>query len=117
LTISCHLGEWRYNFIVLDLGTGWRWVMTFTPQPPYPRGNRPRYPLDRRLDGPQRWSGRFREEKNFAVSGIKPGQSSPSLKLSGRHRVNAWKSLIRIVDIPADTVISCFLGRRFNWMN
>jgi hypothetical protein len=32
----------------LDLGTSWRWVVHFTPRPLYPR-----YPLDRRLGGPQ----------------------------------------------------------------
>jgi hypothetical protein len=25
------MGEWRYSSIILDLGTRWRWVVTFTP--------------------------------------------------------------------------------------
>jgi hypothetical protein len=33
----------------LDLGTSWRWVVSFTPRPLYPRGKNPRYPLDRRF--------------------------------------------------------------------
>jgi hypothetical protein len=37
----------------LDLGTSWRWVVSFTPWPLYPQGKRPRYPLDRRLGEPQ----------------------------------------------------------------
>jgi hypothetical protein len=49
----------------LDLGTSWRWVDKFTPRPLYPRGKNPRYPLDRRLGGPQSRSGRFGEEKIF----------------------------------------------------
>jgi hypothetical protein len=36
----CHediyIEEWRYSFIILDLGTRWRWVVSLTPQPLYP---------------------------------------------------------------------------------
>jgi len=38
-------------------------VVSFTPRPLYPRGKRPRYPLDRRLDGLQSRSGCGGEEK------------------------------------------------------
>jgi hypothetical protein len=41
-------------------------VVSFTFWPLYPRGKRPRYPLDRRLGGPQNRSERRGEEKNFA---------------------------------------------------
>jgi hypothetical protein len=34
---------------ILDLGTRWRWVVSFTPLPLYPQGKSPWYPLDRRL--------------------------------------------------------------------
>jgi hypothetical protein len=37
----------------LDLGISWRWVVSFTPLPLYPRGKSPQHPLDRRLGGPQ----------------------------------------------------------------
>jgi hypothetical protein len=47
----------------LDLGTSWRWVVSFTPLPPYPKGKSPRYPLERRLGGPQSWSGWRGKEK------------------------------------------------------
>jgi hypothetical protein len=47
-----------------DLGTRWRWVVSFTPLPLYPQGKSPWYPLDRRLGGPQSRSGRWGEEKN-----------------------------------------------------
>jgi hypothetical protein len=33
--------EWRYRFIILDLGTRWRWVVSFTPRQLYPRGKSP----------------------------------------------------------------------------
>jgi hypothetical protein len=56
-----------------DLGTGWRWVVSFTPRPLCPQGKSPLYPLDRRLGGPQRRSASGGEEKNSqAPSGIEP---------------------------------------------
>jgi hypothetical protein len=33
---------------ILDLGTRWRWVVSFTLQPLYPQGKGPWYPFDRR---------------------------------------------------------------------
>jgi hypothetical protein len=36
-----YMGEWRYSSTVLDIGTRWRWVVSFTPRPLYPRGNPP----------------------------------------------------------------------------
>jgi hypothetical protein len=52
------LGEWGISPLILDLGTRWRWVVSFTPRPLYPQGKSPCYPLDRRLGGPQSRSGR-----------------------------------------------------------
>jgi hypothetical protein len=46
------------------LGTRWRWVVSFMLRLLYPRGKSPLYPLDRRLGGPRRRSGRGCEEKN-----------------------------------------------------
>jgi hypothetical protein len=56
------MGEWMYRSLILDLGTSWRWVVSFTPRLLYPRGKSPRYPLDRRLGGPQSRSRRRGEE-------------------------------------------------------
>jgi hypothetical protein len=36
-----------------------------------PQGKGPWYPLDRRLGGPQTWSGRFGEEKNLDPTGTR----------------------------------------------
>jgi hypothetical protein len=36
------MGEWRCSFIILDVGTGWRWVVSFTSLPLYPPGESPR---------------------------------------------------------------------------
>jgi hypothetical protein len=47
----------------LDLDTSWRWVGSFTPRLHYPRGKSRRYPLARRLGGPQGQSARCEEEK------------------------------------------------------
>jgi hypothetical protein len=57
------MGEWRYSFAILKLGTRWRRVFSFTPRPLYPWGKIPRYPLDMRLGGPQGQSGYYREEE------------------------------------------------------
>jgi hypothetical protein len=43
--------------------------ISFTPRPLYFRGNLHRYPLDRRLGGPQSRSGPCGEEKNLASTG------------------------------------------------
>jgi hypothetical protein len=47
----------------LDLSTSWRWVVTFTFRPLYPWGKSPRYLSDRRLGGPQSWSGDMEKKK------------------------------------------------------
>jgi hypothetical protein len=49
---------------ILDFGSRWRWLVSFTPQPLYPQGKSPWYPLRRRLGGPQSRPGQCGEEKN-----------------------------------------------------
>jgi hypothetical protein len=68
------MGEWRYSSTILDLGTRWRWVVSFTDRPLHPR-----YPLDMRLSGPQSQSGRCGEDKILPLPGIEPWPSSSSL--------------------------------------
>jgi hypothetical protein len=56
---------------ILDVGTRWMWRVSFTSQPLYLQGNNPRYPLDRRLGGPQSRSGRvlvYRYQKHKTFS-------------------------------------------------
>jgi hypothetical protein len=67
-----------HNFLTSALAGG-EWSASrhdrFTPQ-----GKSPPYPLDRRLGGPQSWSGRRREEKIHDPTGIRtltPRSSSP----------------------------------------
>jgi hypothetical protein len=58
---------------ILDLGTRWRWVFSFTARPLYPKEKRSWYPLDRRLGGPQRRSERGGEENNSQpLQGLEP---------------------------------------------
>jgi hypothetical protein len=48
------MGKWMYRAtFFLNLGTSWKWVVSFTPRPLYLSGKSFRYPLDRRLGGRQ----------------------------------------------------------------
>jgi hypothetical protein len=80
-------GECRYGFSILDLGSWWRWVMSFTPLPLYPHGKCLWYALGRRPNGLQSRSGYCGEKKNvLTLLGIqhqflcRPGRS-PSNEL------------------------------------
>jgi len=42
---------------IINLGTRWRCVVSFTPRPLYPRRKNPRYTLYGKLGRPQRQSG------------------------------------------------------------
>jgi hypothetical protein len=63
-----HIGQRRHSSTILDLSNRWRWVVNFMPWPLYSHGNSPRYPLDRRLGGPQNQSKCYGEEKNLALA-------------------------------------------------
>jgi hypothetical protein len=69
----------------LDLGTSWRWVVNFTPRPLYPREKSPRYPLDRRLGGPQSRSGRPGEEKILGPTGTRTPTPLSSNSVASRY--------------------------------
>jgi hypothetical protein len=56
---------------ILDLGTR-RFVASFTPWSLVSWGKSPRYPLDRRLGGPQSRSGRGDEKNSQSLPGIEP---------------------------------------------
>jgi hypothetical protein len=85
------MGEWRYSSTILDHGTRWRWVISFTPRLLYPWGKRPRYPLDRRLGGPQSLSVRCGEEQNLAPAGTRARAVHPvAIPTPVKHRY--WAS-------------------------
>jgi hypothetical protein len=70
--------KWKYSFTILDLGTRWRLVVTFTFRPLKPQGKSPSCPLERRLGGCRRQSGRCGVDKNLlSLPGIRPGQYNP----------------------------------------
>jgi hypothetical protein len=59
-----------YSSTILDLGTGWRWVVSFMPWLLWPQ-----YPLDRRLGGPQ--SGCCGAEKKISCPSWESNPSHP----------------------------------------
>jgi hypothetical protein len=66
----------RINTRILDLGTSWRKMVSFTPRPIYPRGKSPGYPLGE----PQNRSGPRGEQKILDPTGTRtptPLSSSP----------------------------------------
>jgi hypothetical protein len=68
-----HMGVWRCSSTILDLGTRWRWVISFMPRPLHPWGNSPRHPLDGRLGEPQSRYRRCGEQKSMACRESNPG--------------------------------------------
>jgi hypothetical protein len=61
--MNAYWGSGSIDPYILDLGTRWRWVVSFTCRPLYPQGKSLWYPLNRRLVAPQRPSGHGGEEK------------------------------------------------------
>jgi hypothetical protein len=55
----------------LDLSTSWRWVVSFMPQPLYPPGKEPPYPLDNRLGGPLASLDDVHKRKFLTLPGLK----------------------------------------------
>ena len=62
------------------------WVVKATPLPLYAPG-KTRYPMYRRLGGPESWSGRFGEEKNVCL--YQESNPGPSSWLSSRYTHHA----------------------------
>jgi hypothetical protein len=82
---------------ILDLGTRWRWVVSFTPWSLYPQGRNLRYPLDRRLGEPQSQCGHTVEGKNSQPSlGIEPQISYRPARSQSLYRLSyrgSWSSI------------------------
>jgi hypothetical protein len=74
-----------------------RWVVNFTPRPLHPRGKSPpRYPLDRRLGGPQKRSGLSRhceEEKILEPTGTR----TPTFRKSSPYPVAVPTALLIVI--------------------
>jgi hypothetical protein len=68
-----HEGVWRSEGTgprILDLGTRWRLVVSFTPRPLCPRGKELLPLSNKGLDGPKRPSESFGEKNLLLLSGI-----------------------------------------------
>jgi hypothetical protein len=63
--------EWQYSSTFIDLGTRWRLVVSFTPQPLYLQGKSAFYLLDRRL------LDAVEKRKVLPLPGMELGLSSP----------------------------------------
>jgi hypothetical protein len=69
--MKAYEGMGVYSHIFLNLGTIWRWVISFTPRPLYSWGKSLRYPLDIWLGGPQSRSGRRGEDEILDPTGTR----------------------------------------------
>jgi hypothetical protein len=69
-----------------DLGISRKWVVSSTPQPLYPRWKSHRYPLDKRLAGPQNQSG-WRKENSWPY---RDSNSDPSVVQPVAIRYTDW---------------------------
>jgi hypothetical protein len=76
-----------------DLGTRWRWVVSFTSLPLYPQVKSLWYPSDRRLGGPQSRSGCGGEEKN---SQPLPGQEPSIIQPVAQHYTTELIRLLKV---------------------
>jgi hypothetical protein len=68
--VPCHEDVWENGGMtprIRSLSVRWKCVVSFTARLLYPRGNFPRYPLNRRLGEPEGQSGHGGEEKNSLI--------------------------------------------------
>jgi hypothetical protein len=80
---------------ILNLGTRWKWVVSFTPRPLYPQRKSPWYLLDRRLGGSQSRCGRGGEEKNSQPPpGIEPQNPDRPAHSPTLYRLNYHGSVL-----------------------
>jgi hypothetical protein len=82
LTPWRHIREWRCSSIFLDLGIRWRWVVSFTPLPLYPR-----HPLDRS------WVDAVKKRQILHCRETNPGRSASSRSLYRLSYPNSFLSV------------------------
>jgi hypothetical protein len=92
--IKAYLGSGGMGPCILNLGTRWIWVVSFTPRPLYSQGKSQWYPLHRRLGWPQSRPGRDEEKNSQPVPGLEPPIIQPvaqcyTIELS-RHHSKRW---------------------------
>jgi hypothetical protein len=94
-----------YSFMTSTLDEG-QWSAS-RPGRALPTGKGPRYPLDRRLGGPQSRSGHMLKEKSFCLCrGSKPDR--PVVQAVARHYTD-WATRLVFVDEVSDKIPNMFL--------
>jgi hypothetical protein len=104
------IGERMYRSTFLDLGTIWRWVVTFTPRMLYSLGKCPWFPNYRRLSGPQSRSEQHGEVKILYPIGTRTpvpcssarSQSLYRLRYPGFFYFKRWSYLCNRLCRPLD---------------
>jgi hypothetical protein len=81
------LREWRYSSTILDHGTCWRWVVSFTPRPLYRRVRTPGTNWIGDWVGPV-WT-LWRREKCFAPAGNRTPEVQPVATPTDAHEVGS----------------------------
>jgi hypothetical protein len=83
--------------VLFDLGTRWRWMVSFTSWSLYPQGKSSLYPLDWRLGGSQSRFGRGNEEKNSqSPPGIEPCNPDRPARSPALYRLNSHGSFTTV---------------------
>jgi hypothetical protein len=101
-----HMREWKYSSTILDPGTGWRWVVSFTPLSLYSWGKSPPVPIEWEAGWVPKpdWT-LWRREKSCPCRESNTGRPScsPSLyRLSYSDSVNCLmlhSSLVRLSEV------------------
>jgi hypothetical protein len=115
------MGKWWKSSAILNLGTGWRRVVSFMLQSFYPRGKSPWYRLHRRLCWPQSRSGRCGvKKKSLIPAGSQTPVRSPSLRqlsypgsYSIRERIYLLLSHIRSAYEKSAVIVKKYRSRDF----
>jgi hypothetical protein len=78
---------------ILDLGTRWKWVVSFMPWLLYSEAKIQQYTMDRRLGGLQSWYGHGSEEKKFPAPA-----PAPARKLNSNHPAHSLVTILTKTD-------------------
>jgi hypothetical protein len=102
----------------LSFGISWKWVVSFPPLSLYTKGKSPRYPLDKRLHGPQNRSGRNEEMTILDSTGTRtPDPSIVQLVASSYTyctNVNKWIHQLKLEERRKKKQENC-AGLHLKW--
>jgi hypothetical protein len=108
--MKAYLGSGDIAPRIIDLGTRWRWMVSFTLLPLYPQGKSPCYPLDRRLGGPQSRSERGGEKNSQPLPVLEPPIIQPAAQRYTTELFRLFRQLLhtnytRNVDLSINAVL------------